>query len=164
MGKENLWPDIDDSSESTSGIYAFIKDLKKDMEKKYKGVIRCSFDKITYASYGLNSTFKNFSSIKKLVGPQECKGDSELNKKELTIPEETEFKFLISNNNYFFRVFDVKMSSFFPVEIKPSENIDSNRRSEYEEVLSLEDFKEQVQHYIQTKYVKDMLRYLLRTA
>ena len=162
MDELSLWPDLD-SDESTTGAFEFIRKLREELKSKYEGKIDCSFDEIIYQSSSLNWFHHQSIELRKAMSPVQERSQNEKNKKEVCIPLPKECKFVLFNDAFFFRVFDVKIGAFFPVEIRPNEGIVSGQSWDYEEVDSASDFREKVLGYLNSKYVKDVIRYMIQS-
>ena len=156
MEERNYWPDLD-SEEGTKGVFAFIKILNEQIKEKYNNKIQCSLEEISYKTIGINSAVLG---INKLLGPTEEETPLEKGKNKVPVRQTKEFKFLIYNDKYFFRVFDIKIGEFFPVEMKPAEEI-NDMVKDYFEIESENVFKQQVYNYLNRKIIKDVIRYMV---
>lgn len=94
------------------------------------------------------------------MGPIEEKSATEKGKKPVKIAPPHVLKFMIFSNDYFFRVFDIKMRNFFPIEVKPREGIFPKNKDEFEEIQSMSAFKNFVYNCLNSDYIKDVLRYM----
>lgn len=156
---ENYWPDLDEKI-STKCVFDFVQTLEEQIKLKYNGVINCSLEEITYKTYGMSATQRIMSDIKKIVGPEEDGGYIEKDRDKVTSRAFKEYKFLLYSSKYFFRVFDIKVGEFFPIEIRPAEEID-NVKHEYNEYYSEEEFKNKLLSLIRTKTVKDVINFMI---
>lgn len=160
MEKLNLWPDLD-TDESTKAIFGFVRLLKDELKKNYDGKIDCSLEEVVYREFGMNAMMNRFDDIRKAMGPIEGQTASEIDKEEVCINPPKEYKFMIFNENYFFRVFDIKMGEYFPVDIRPAEGISSKAKKDYYEIDNESSFKQEVLSFLHSKYIKDIIRYML---
>lgn len=160
MSNDSLWPDLD-KDESTKCIYEFIKTLREDLKNRFEGKIDCSFDEIEYKSLGLNGFHETLAGLKNVMSPVQERSFVEKGKEEVRVSPPTERKFVLYNDKYFFRVFDVRLGAYFPVEIKPAEGIVKKQEYDYEEVESSSDFNCRVLSYLNSKYIKDVIRYMI---
>lgn len=160
---KNYWPEIDDVPELGACVFKFVKELNEQLKAKYNGVISCSLIKKEYTSFGCKGLTKSLESISQLVGPQESKSKIEEARKEVDLPPLNEYKFLIYNKIYFFRVFDIKLGAYFPIEIKPADGIEKNQDPDYIEVRTVEQFEDMVASYLSDPYIRDIIRYMVNS-
>ena len=158
--EKNYWPDLQ-SEENTKGIFEFVNILKNQLHSKYDGKLNCSFEKIEYESNGVASLSSAVAGINKIMAPQEEKGVLEKSKKKVDVKKYNEYKFLIYNDNYFFRIFDVKIGEHFPIQMRPGEEL-SNIECDYIKVDSLAAFKHEVELYLSNETIKDVISYMIR--
>ena len=157
--EKNYWPDLG-REENTKEIFKFINILKQQLIDKYNGKLNCSFEEIKYESNGIASMSEAVSHFKRIAIPQETKGSLETSKRKVDVRKCKEFKFLIYSNDYFFRVFDVKIGEYFPIQMRPGEEL-SNIDYNYCQVESFDAFRHRVQYYLNNKTIKDVISYML---
>lgn len=155
---DNFWPDLDEKI-NTQCVFDFIRTLTEQIKEKYNGKIKCSLEEISYKTYGISTTQRSIRDIAKLLGPVEENGLIEKDKIKASIRVLKEYKFMLYNDNYFFRVFDLKIGEYFPVEIRPAEEIE-NKEHKYEEFYS-DNFVNQILSIIHTKTIKDVIRFMI---
>ena len=160
MNNKDFWPDLT-NGESTKLIRELIKTLNQQLKTKYDGKIDSSFDVIHYKDSGIYAMNQTFAGIARLVGPIEEKDECEKNKEEVKVKPLNEYKFVIFNENYFSRIFDIKFGEFFPVEIRPAEGIIPNQEPKYKEIYNFSELEDVVQNYLQSQHVQDVIRYML---
>lgn len=159
MSELNLWPDLD-ADESTQCVFDFINVLREELKTKYDGKISCVIEEIIYKDLGIDGVHSAFRELKKIMGPSENLSLAEKNKDAVRIRPPKEYKFIISNDKCYFRLFDIKLGEYFPIMIRPAEGILTNNNYEYYDIKTESDFKQNVVSFLHSKYVKDVIRYL----
>ena len=156
---DNYWPDLD-TKIKTDCVFEFIKTLREQIKEKYNNKIDCSLEEIVYKNYGISGLHKSMCSIKTTLGPEEEQSIVEKNKKEVSVKAFKEYKFILFNDKFFFRVFDMRFGEFFPIGIRPVEELGDVFVQEFQEYYSEETFKSKIISLINTKTVKDVISYM----
>ena len=160
MNQYDFWPDLT-QDESTKCVFDLVKTLKEQLSKKYGGKIDCSLTEIEYSSSGIYGLNKSLMNISALVGPSEEKSPYEKDKKEIKANPTKEYKFLLVTEDYFSRLFDMEFGEFFPVRIKPTEGLTNGDQKGYMPIHSSDELNSVVLKYLQSQYVRDVIRYML---
>lgn len=160
MNQYDFWPDLT-KDENTKCVFDLMKTLKEQLNKKYDGKIDCFLTEIEYSSSGLYEFNKSLKNISVLVGPSEEKSLCEKDKREIRVSPTKEYKFLLVTKDYFSRLFDMKFGEFFPISIKPTEGLVNGNQKGYITISSSDELDKTVFDYLQSQYVKDVIRYML---
>lgn len=160
MDEQMYWPSLE-RDESTKCIYEFMALLKEQLKSSFNGRIDCSFDTVTYKSNSFLELSTSVARISKAIDFQQEESLNEKGREAVRIQPPVERKFVLFNDKYFFRVFDMKIGNYFPVEIKPAEGIIVGKDDGYKTIQSESDLKQEVLTYLNSKFIKDVLRYMI---
>lgn len=163
MSNENMWPDIT-ADESTKCVFELFNELETQLKAKYDGKIQCQLEATVYKTQGFVSAVQRYHDIvESMTAPIETETGVEEGKEPVHIKSPTECKFIIYDERHFFRILDVKLGEYFPIEIRQARGISPNQDYKYVTVESGAEFRRVVSDCINSSYVKDVIRYMLKS-
>ena len=163
--EKEYWPDIK-TGENTKSVFDFVNRLALMLEKKFEDKIECKLEEIHFKG---SDFYKTISKIGQVVSGTPFSIETEPmsledgKRKEFHMPELREYKFVIYNKDYFYRVFDIKMSDCFPVFIRPAQDIaDTFDTNNYKEIMTENELEEIIALYLKSNVVIRVLSYMLQ--